>query len=78
MPNQKIRVINEFFYFFLQDFRAINNFVKIGEKKVGKRLLQDDSDNENPPKRLCEDLTLRKIQNVMTERQAGNGNGLPD
>lgn len=52
--------------------------MKIGEKKLGKRLLTDDNDTENPPKRLCEDLTLRKIQNVITERNAGNGNGLPE
>lgn len=62
----------------MQDFRAINNYVRIGEKKVGKRILQDDSDNENPTKRLCEDLTLRKIQNVITERQGGNENGVPE
>ncbi|CAL1274293.1 unnamed protein product [Larinioides sclopetarius] len=61
-----------------KDLRAINNFVKLGDKKVVKRLLQDDNDNENPPKRLCEDLTLRKIQDVITERQGGNNNGLPE
>ncbi|XP_035206612.1 retinoblastoma-like protein 2 [Stegodyphus dumicola] len=61
-----------------KDLRAINNFVKMGEKKAVKRLLQDDSDNEVPPKQLSEDLTLRKIQNVITERQAGNDNGLPE
>ncbi|GIY26106.1 retinoblastoma-like protein 1 [Caerostris extrusa] len=61
-----------------KDLRAINNFLKLGDKKVVKRLLQDDNDNENPPKRLCEDLTLRKIQDVITERQGGNNNGLPE
>ncbi|GFX93763.1 retinoblastoma-like protein 1 [Trichonephila clavipes] len=62
-----------------KDLRAINNFVKLGDKKVVKRLLQDDNDSENPPKRLCEDLTLRKIQDVITERQGGNNsNGLPE
>lgn len=55
-----------------KDFRAINNFVK-REKKVGKRILQEDSDNENPPKHLCEELTLQKIQSIITDREGKDG-----
>lgn len=60
-----------------KDLRAINNLVKLGEKKVGKRNLQDDLELENSAKRLCQDPTLRKIQNVITDRQ-GTGNGVSD
>lgn len=58
-----------------KDLRAINNMVRMGEKKVGKRILedlQDEGENESPSKKVCDDLAQRKIQNVMTERQGGN------
>lgn len=45
---------------------------------MGKRIFQDDSDIENPPKRLCEDLTMRKIHDIMSERQGGSGNEVTD
>uniref|UniRef100_T1J484 Retinoblastoma-like protein 1 n=1 Tax=Strigamia maritima TaxID=126957 RepID=T1J484_STRMM len=51
------------------DLRAINIMLRRGERKIGKKILQDDSDCESPSKRPCPDLALRKIQNVITERQ---------
>lgn len=51
-----------------KDLRAINCMMK---RKVGKRILQDDSEPDSPAKRISTDLTLRKIQNVITERQGG-------
>ncbi|GAB6030492.1 Retinoblastoma-like protein 1, variant 2 [Chamberlinius hualienensis] len=55
-----------------KDLRAINNMVRSGgEHKIGKRILQDDGDSDNPvAKRSCLDSTFRKIQSVITERQS--------
>lgn len=55
-----------------KDLRDINKMLRQDERKVGKRILQDDNDTDSPSKRLCPDLTLRKIQNVITERQGAN------
>ncbi|XP_054719521.1 retinoblastoma-like protein 1 [Uloborus diversus] len=57
-----------------KDLRAINNFVKLGEKKAVKRIFQDATEAEVPPKLRCEDLAMRKIQNIMADRQCGNDN----
>lgn len=56
-----------------EDLRAINNMVRMGEKKVGKRILQDDTEMECPTKRDCSNLRMQKIQNVITERQGPAG-----
>ncbi|XP_042908450.1 retinoblastoma-like protein 1 [Parasteatoda tepidariorum] len=65
-----------------KELRALNNFVKMGEKQAVKRILQDDeaAEEETPPKISREDLnlTLRKIQNIITDRQIVNSNGLTE
>jgi hypothetical protein len=61
-----------------QDLRAINNMIKMGEKKTfsGKRLLEVDRDDEepdSPAKRACDVYRMRRLQNLTSDRQEANG-----
>ncbi|KAK6174252.1 hypothetical protein SNE40_017565 [Patella caerulea] len=60
------------------DLRAINNMIKMGEKKItGKRLLEVDRDEDDtldsPSKRMCQGNFLRRLQNVNMDRKEANG-----
>ncbi|XP_055955652.1 retinoblastoma-like protein 2 [Patella vulgata] len=59
------------------DLRAINNMIKMGEKKItGKRLLEVDRDDDSldsPSKRICQGNFLRRLQNVNMDRKEANG-----
>jgi len=60
-----------------KDLRAINNMMRMGggsaEKKVSKRILQDDAETENSPnaKRLCSDSAplQKKVRDLISDRQ---------
>lgn len=60
-----------------QDLRAINNMVRMGERKLtGKRILEvdhDDDVDDSPSKKMCSSRLMRRLQDVNSERQEANG-----
>ncbi|KDR16463.1 retinoblastoma-like protein 2 [Zootermopsis nevadensis] len=49
-----------------KDLRAINNMIQIDSKRVGKRLLVDDSADAPPPKQHT--AAARRLQDLIGER----------
>ncbi|XP_070574365.1 retinoblastoma-like protein 1 [Ptychodera flava] len=56
-----------------KNLRDINNMIKSGEPRIGKRLLQDDANDS--PKKLCTENNknfIRRLNDVNSDRQAAS------